>query len=201
MTTSFHATLAQIAAYRATMLVECLLGRPLGIDAQEILVHNMQLAHPESAMNVADALVRNYDPTVQVFRGYSYDRVMEELPPVVIERSARRALASVPFGAVLDDQRADVLRSAIAVELSYLWLKATERFYDDLAADMPAAHADQSPPNEATPVVAIVKRINPMACEAVIDLTTITNGNFLVDVGDKLFATPLPSRSAATLLP
>ncbi len=153
MTTSFHATLARIAAYRATMLVEPLLGCPLGIDAHDVLAHNIQVGHPESAMTIADALVRSYDPTGQVFRGYSYDRVMDEVPAAVIERSARRALAVVPFGAVLDEQQADILRGAIAVELSYLWLKATERFYEDLAGDQPAQSSDRASADPTLPPV------------------------------------------------
>ncbi len=69
MTTSFHATLASIAAYRATMLVECLIGCVADRDARLTLARNMRHGHSESSMNVADALVQSCLPGVEIWRG------------------------------------------------------------------------------------------------------------------------------------
>lgn len=139
MQTSFHATLARAANYHATMIIEPHLTMPFGIDAQNILVRNMKSGHMEAAMNVADALVRSVDPTRQIFRGYCYDQVMHDVGDAVITRSAHRAAGSIPEGAVVEGPVADTLRNAIAAELSYLFLKACERFYEALGSEPVAA--------------------------------------------------------------
>ncbi|WP_293811790.1 hypothetical protein [uncultured Bosea sp.] len=203
MTTSFHATLASIAAYRATMLVECLIGCVADRDARLTLARNMRHGHSESSMNVADALVQSCLPGVEIWRGYSYDRVIQELPDEVIDRSALRAFSSIPADAVIDDNRANILRRAIAAELSYLWLKTIERSYDEPSGDHPTEESDATG-QEPAAAVGTVRRINPMDCEAVVDLKPLLNGHLPVDVGDRLYASsqyaqPALRRLAAAL--
>lgn len=208
MTTSFHATLARIAAYRATMLVEVLIGRVADRDARLILARNMKHGHFESAMNVADALVQSRLsggefrrvqaslPGVEIWRGYSYDRVMQGLPDEVIDRSALRAFSSIPADAVIDDDRADVLRGALSAELSYLWLKTVERSYEEPASEQPTEESDATGQEHTAIAVGTVRRIRPMDCEAVVDLEPLLNGHLPVDVGDSLYVSSQDAQPA-----
>lgn len=126
---SFHAALAKAAHYRATMQIEPILEIPFGIDAQELLVRNLKIGHNDAAVGIADALVDSLDPKGEIIRSYSLDPVMTLCSDPEIERSARRALAVIPEYFVVEGKHANMLRNAIAAELTYLWLKACEPVY------------------------------------------------------------------------
>lgn len=133
MKTSFHAILAVKAGYHATMLVEPLLGRKMDVESINILVRNMSSGYLERTMPVVDELVRTMAPIGTFRTGYSYDQVMTEATKEELTRSAGRAAMAVGAGEVIEGENEAKLLAAIATELTYLWLRSCEKFYESAA--------------------------------------------------------------------